>query len=99
MTAQDRRVSKQINDLRRAAGHPMTECPTCGRSADNPYRRYHRDKLIQGCVDAYHTDALPKPSISNSWHESHSACLIREAVLRDMTPGLLRSKRTPYDHI
>lgn len=50
MTAQDRRVSKQINDLRKAAGHPMTECPTCGRSPDNPYRRYYHDKVTQSPV-------------------------------------------------
>lgn len=58
MTAQDRQVSKQINELRKAAGHPMTECPTCGRSPGNPYRRYYCGKITQGCVDAYGNDLL-----------------------------------------
>jgi ketosteroid isomerase-like protein len=35
------------------------ECPVCGKTSAMPYRRYDRElNVVEGCVDAFHTDGL-----------------------------------------
>lgn len=56
-------------------------CNICGRSADNPTRVYDaRGKVIQGCVDAFHTGHLVTPSESAHWHNRPAAKKIRAEI-------------------
>jgi len=56
----------------------MTTCNTCGKPDHSPYRVYDdHGHVINGCVDACHTDRLVSPSASNSWHYRPEAKDIR----------------------
>ena len=44
-------------------------CNICGRPATLPYRVHDaRGKIVQGCIDDFHTGHLVVPSESASWH-------------------------------
>lgn len=53
-------------------------CPTCVGRKYAPYRVYDdRGKVLQGCVDVFHTDHLVTPSESSRWHNRPAAKAIR----------------------
>jgi len=53
-------------------------CNTCGRQAWSPYRVYdERGKVLQGCVDEFHSGHLVTPSESSHWHNRKEAKKIR----------------------
>jgi hypothetical protein len=59
----------------------METCNTCGKPATSPYRVYcNRGKVVQGCVDQFHTEAL-RGIIGESsfWHFRPEAKRIRVA--------------------
>jgi hypothetical protein len=58
--------SSKINAIRKAAGNPMTQCPTCTRSAEAPYRHHEDGKVKAGCIDSFHTGHLYGASLE--WH-------------------------------
>ena len=53
-------------------------CNTCCRPADHPFRQYDGyGKVINGCVDAFHSGAIVTPSESAWWHGRKEAQKIR----------------------
>lgn len=64
-------VSAKINAMREANGNPMTQCPTCTRSAGAPFRQHDQwGHVVLGCVDAFHEGHLVTPSASADWHRN-----------------------------
>jgi len=64
-----------------SAQETCTTCPICTRSVDSPYRVYdERGRVIQGCVDACHTDHLVSVSESARWHHRKEATVIRKTL-------------------
>ncbi len=56
-------------------------CPTCCKPSDRPYRSHNSEgKIVQGCVDEFHTDRLIGISASSSWHNSKEAKEIRKSM-------------------
>ena len=54
------------------------KCNGCGRDSGSPYRVYDAyGKVINGCVDAFHTGHLVTPSESSFWHNRPAAKKIR----------------------
>jgi hypothetical protein len=60
--------SALIRNSRIAHGNPGTHCPLCGRTESDPYRRTIGGVIIEGCIDAFHTGALPIGSDTYAWH-------------------------------
>lgn len=59
----------------------MSTCPSCSKSASSPWRVYSENgKVLQGCVDAFHTGHIVTPSESNYWHNRPEAKKIRAAL-------------------
>jgi len=54
-------------------------CPTCSRGPSVPYRVTDKGtgKVLQGCVDHFHTGHLMTPSESAWWHYRADAKKIR----------------------
>jgi hypothetical protein len=53
-------------------------CPTCGRASSNPFRSYDaKGRIVNGCVDAFHSEHLVVPSESAFWHARPQAKLAR----------------------
>lgn len=49
-------------------------CPTCTRQSDSPYRSHDQSgKIVQGCIDEFHTGRLVSPSASSEWHNRKEA--------------------------
>jgi len=49
-------------------------CPTCARSARDPFRVYlPNGKVAEGCIDSFHTGHLVTPSESLFWHNRKCA--------------------------
>jgi hypothetical protein len=80
MNAADR-VSATINAIRRDAGNPMEECPSCCRAATAPYRRIVRGKIVEGCIDAFHHGHLPATTNTAAWHNRQIARKLRAETL------------------
>jgi hypothetical protein len=58
-------------------------CNTCTRADHSPFREYDAfGKVINGCVDACHTDKLVSPSESSWWHSRKEAVKIRAITAR-----------------
>jgi hypothetical protein len=74
-------VSEKINDIRRKAGNPLTQCPTCCRAPESPFRVFEGGRVINGCIDPIHTGHLPAISESNRWHLSAFAKRWRSQML------------------
>ena len=86
-------VSKQIIEGRLAAltalGAPVCDrCPTCMGAAAQPYRRENASgDIVEGCVDAHHTEHFEAvrrqygewPSVA--WHFRLSAVGVRRSWL------------------
>jgi len=78
--ASRRSVDDQIFDIRARAGNSGTHCPTCGRSAHSPHRRYDaRGKVVEGCIDACHKPHIYGESLR--WHMRPAAVAHRKDVL------------------
>ena len=61
---------------------PM-RCNTCTNSVYAPYRVYSaQGKVLEGCVDACHTDHLTTPGESARWHNRPQAKAIRRVMLK-----------------
>ena len=72
----DARVTAKILAIRKAAGNPGTQCPTCGQPAHAPYRRRGPGgEITEGCIDAFHGPSLKLggASPSREWHEHERA--------------------------
>lgn len=55
-----------------------TTCPTCTRIAAAPFRATDASgKIVNGCVDHFHTGHLVTPSASATWHSRPEAKRIR----------------------
>lgn len=82
-TAQDKANSTKIESIRRAAGGEMHRCPTCTRSVDAPYRRIVDGAIVEGCIDASHTDSM-SVGVGNSqaWHNRPQARKMRADGLK-----------------
>ena len=85
----DQQISAALNNLRndarREAGHPIEDrCPTCGRPAAAPARRLVDGEIVEGCVDAHHTGALPAGSATAAWHDQPFAQRLRARALASM---------------
>lgn len=52
-------------------------CPTCMRKAHSPFRVWNGGKVVNGCVDEFHTGHLTSPSESSFWHNRPAAKKIR----------------------
>lgn len=58
-----------------------TTCPICGRGPSTPARVFTtRGRVLQGCVDHFHTGHLVTPSESAMWHARPEAVKIRAAM-------------------
>ena len=54
-------------------------CNTCTHSASSPYRvTDDAGRVIQGCIDAFHTGHLVPGSESERWHNRKEAMALRE---------------------
>lgn len=54
-------------------------CPICGGTKSHPWRVYdERGKVIEGCVDEFHTGEIISPSESSFWHGRKEAKQIRK---------------------
>lgn len=56
-----------------------TTCPTCFSPPANPYRVYRDGKVLNGCVDHFHTGHIPSLTESLRWHNRPAAKAIRAA--------------------
>ena len=71
-----------------------TTCPTCGRRAGDPFRVFDaRGKVLQGCVDEFHTDELVTPSESARWHARPVAKKMRRDAKAARMGGITRDVR------
>lgn len=93
----NRDASGKINAIRNAAlaslgAAPHANCPTCTRIASAPYRRHdERGKVTEGCIDAFHTDALSGIiGESTAWHFRAEAVAIRRAELKALEATAVR---------
>lgn len=89
------RVSDEIMKIRLANGGSDQTCPTCGRSAFAPYRRIVDGRIVEGCVDAIHSDHVTPISNSGHWHNRKEAKEIRRAELthlRDLGKSTSRGR-------
>jgi hypothetical protein len=72
--AVDKKNSARINAIRQANGGSTSECPTCCRPVNSPFRVFDEaGKVVMGCVDAAHEGHFPRPSESAVWHYRHEA--------------------------
>jgi len=60
-----------------------SSCSTCGRSAGAPYRRMVAGKIVEGCVDEFHTGHLHGSSLE--WHTSRDGRTIRRRTAEDLS--------------
>src|SRR6185436_6395272 len=59
------------------------QCPTCCRAPESPLRRYDkRGKVVEGCVDGFHSGKLVSPSESAHWHNRKESKAIRKQLNR-----------------
>lgn len=79
----DSKVSARINSIRRNAGNPGTQCPSCGRAADAPYRCVVDGAIVEGCIDAFHHGHLPAAN-DTAWHNRPIARKWRAETLADL---------------
>jgi len=64
----------------------MNKCPTCCREAHSPHRRHDTSgKIVEGCVDAFHTGHLVPLSGSAMWHNRPAAKQIRKNLSAMLT--------------
>lgn len=78
----DVQVSQEIMDIRRSAGNPCVSCPTCCQPRTKPYRRRVNGKIVEGCIDACHTDTLLGVfGASRDWHFRPEAAEMRRKTL------------------
>jgi len=69
------------SSLLSAAVELTTRCHTCNNPASAPYRAYdNRGKVVEGCVDKFHTGRLVTPSESSFWHTRKAAFKIRKEL-------------------
>ena len=80
--AADSLNSLKIRTIRHANGNPGKSCPLCGHASGAPYRRVHNGRIIEGCVDAHHSDALYGESLA--WHMRPVACELRKQALEHL---------------
>ena len=93
----DSQISTAIRNIRAAAGAELGLevdglCPTCGRPADDPARRLGSldlwpasdGEIVEGCVDAHHTGALPAGSATAAWHDRPEAQQLRARELASL---------------
>ena len=76
-------VSQKIMKIRKSAGNIGTTCPICCRSVDDPYRRIVEGTIVEGCVDASHTDHINRlgPCNTAAWHNRPVAKKLRKDTL------------------
>ncbi len=80
MPTADERTSAKITAIRTKAGNPGVKCPICTREAAAPARRRDANgRIVEGCVDAFHTGALYGES--RAWHDRPGAVKLRAAEL------------------
>lgn len=61
----------------------IDKCSTCFKHKSDPARSYDENgKIINGCVDEYHTGELVVPSASARWHYRQEAVKIRAITKR-----------------
>lgn len=78
-------VDVKINEIRRNAGNPMVQCPTCCRAASLPYRRHDEGgRIVEGCIDAFHGPSLVPTTSSYEWHMKPVAKALRLAELNQL---------------
>ena len=54
------------------------KCPTCFNPPSRPYRSHDKSgKIVQGCVDHFHTGHLVTASESALWHNRPAAKKLR----------------------
>lgn len=71
-----------------------TSCPTCGSAPSKPFRTYNAGRIVQGCIDHFHTGHLVAPSASNTWHFRPEAKALRAKMRAARLGGV-----TEYAHI
>jgi hypothetical protein len=60
-------------------------CTTCGRPAGSPYRVFDKHgKVLQGCIDDFHTGHLVTPSESSRWHNRPEAKKHRASIKKHL---------------
>lgn len=77
-------VDVKINAIRtKALGHEHTQCPTCTRPAEAPFRAHDATgTIVAGCIDAFHGPSLAGvASASTHWHLRPQAVAMRRATL------------------
>ena len=76
------KTCERINALRRAAGNPLTHCPTCGHVVSAPYSRLVNGVRVEGCIDAAHVDHLPNGY--RTWFYRPAVAELRTRTLRSL---------------
>lgn len=80
--------------------YPAIRCPSCTRAAAAPYRVYDaRGKVVNGCIDHFHTGYLQTPSESAKWHNRPVAKMrAEEKVARHggVSELMTREEETAY---
>lgn len=80
----DQNVSAMIVAIRESAGNPGITCPICVRIASAPYRRRNAaGRIVEGCVDAFHTGRLVTQADS-AWHDRPDAREMRVTTLKSL---------------
>lgn len=88
--AQQATTSRKIEAIRIAALASLgsercgDSCPTCTRRACDPYRRHDaRGNVVEGCIDAYHHEAMDRhySCASRNWHFRPVAHALRKDTL------------------
>lgn len=83
---QDIAIARKTLAIMAKAGNPLTQCPTCTRRADAPYRNILKDgTLVAGCIDAFHTESLAGLTTGSAhWHFRKTAQEWRRAHLKHL---------------
>ena len=69
-------------------------CPTCCKASDNPYRSYNQEgKIVQGCIDEFHTGRLVTPSESSFWHNRACAKVMRQHAKNARNGGITKDPK------
>jgi hypothetical protein len=69
-------------------------CPTCGNGPYSPFRSYDaQGRVVQGCVDEFHTEHLVTPSASSAWHARPAARQLRTSAKQARLGGITHYAR------
>ena len=59
---------------------PVLKCNTCGKHVTQPYRNVVDGEIVNGCIDACHTNHLSPNGADYNWHHRPEAEAHRDDI-------------------